>query len=162
MGTRIQGVHASAQEERKSLERMAKFVVAGKVDCAAYARAELLADQLTSCLPDFHLHKVLGEIFPPENCSLFLESFYQVPVPSAEWGQWVSRECQEKGWAGHRGDVLVWRELAKRGGRGLYMGGMREFQDYASHYHNISPLTDTSIEQSIGEGPQARVVQWSL
>lgn len=38
--------------------KMAKFVVAGKVDCAAYARAELLADQLQSCLPDFHVHKV--------------------------------------------------------------------------------------------------------
>lgn len=47
---------ASVQE--KAIKLMAKFVVAGKVDCAAYARAELLADQLQSCLPDFHVHKV--------------------------------------------------------------------------------------------------------
>ena len=37
---------------------MAKFVIAGKVDCAAYARAEMLADRLNACLPDFHVHKV--------------------------------------------------------------------------------------------------------
>ena len=37
---------------------MARFVVAGKVDCAAYARAEILADQLKTYLPDFHVHKV--------------------------------------------------------------------------------------------------------
>lgn len=37
---------------------MAKFVVSGRVDCAAYARAEMLADQLKVCLPDFHVHKV--------------------------------------------------------------------------------------------------------
>ena len=37
---------------------MAKFVVSGKVDSAAYARAEMLADQLKASLPDFHVHKV--------------------------------------------------------------------------------------------------------
>ena len=37
---------------------MAKFVVSGKVDCAAYVRAEMLADRLKACLPDFHVHKV--------------------------------------------------------------------------------------------------------
>lgn len=37
---------------------MAKFVVAGKVDCAAYARAEMLAEQMQFYLPDFHVHKV--------------------------------------------------------------------------------------------------------
>ena len=37
---------------------MAKLVVSGKVDCAAYARAEMLADQLKACLPNFHVHKV--------------------------------------------------------------------------------------------------------
>ncbi|CAI8057484.1 Putative malate dehydrogenase 1B, partial [Geodia barretti] len=110
---------------------MAKFVVAGKVDCAAYARAELLADQLQSCLPDFHVHKV--------------------PVPSAEWAQWVREECEERGWVGHCGDVLVWRELVKRGGRGVYVGGVREFQDYASHYHNVTPLTDSVAERNIAE-----------
>ena len=37
---------------------MAKFVVSGKVDCAAYARAEMLADRLVARLPDFRVHKV--------------------------------------------------------------------------------------------------------
>lgn len=37
---------------------MAKFVVSGRVDCAAYARVEMLADQLKARLPDFNVHKV--------------------------------------------------------------------------------------------------------
>ena len=47
---------AEAQARRR--DEMARFVVAGKVDCAAYARAEILADQLKTYLPDFHVHKV--------------------------------------------------------------------------------------------------------
>ena len=39
-------------------DEMARFVVAGKVDCAENARAEILADQLKTYLPDFHVHKV--------------------------------------------------------------------------------------------------------
>ena len=72
-------------------------------------------------------------------------------MPSAEWAQWVREECEERGWVGHCGDVLVWRELVKRGGRGVYVGGVREFQDYASHYHNVTPLTDSVAERNIGE-----------
>ena len=75
----------------------------------------------------------------------------QVAVPSAEWAEWVREECEERGWAGHGGDVLVWRELVKRGGRGMYVGGTREFAEYASHYHNITPLTDPAIEKHVGE-----------
>ena len=37
---------------------MAKFVIAGRADCPAFARAELLADTLAASLPDFRVHKV--------------------------------------------------------------------------------------------------------
>lgn len=72
-------------------------------------------------------------------------------MPSEEWGGWVREECDKRGWEGHSGEVLVWRELVKRGGRGLYLGGVRELEEYASHYHNITPHTNTATEESIGE-----------
>ena len=81
---------------------------------------------------------------------VFLLSVLQVPVPSKEWVDWVKGKCEERGWAGHSGDVMVWRELVKRGGRGMYVGGVKEFEEYASHYHNITPLTNSSTEDSIG------------
>ena len=37
---------------------MAKFVLAGKVDCSSYARAEMLADTMKARLPDFRVNKV--------------------------------------------------------------------------------------------------------
>ena len=37
---------------------MAKFVIAGRADCPAFARSELLADTLATSLPDFRVHKV--------------------------------------------------------------------------------------------------------
>ena len=74
-------------------------------------------------------------------------------MQSSEWGEWTREECERRGWAGHRGDVLVWRELVRRGGTGLYMGGLEELEEYASHYHNISPHTDTATEEKIGEHP---------
>lgn len=39
----------------------------------------------------------------------------------------------------------------KRGGRGMYMGGVKEFEEYALHYHNITPYTDTITEEKIGQ-----------
>ena len=38
---------------------MAKFVVAGKVDCPRYAKAEMLAENLSAKLPQFGLNKVI-------------------------------------------------------------------------------------------------------
>ena len=37
--------------------RMAKFVIAGRADCPHFARAEMLADQLSASLPHFRVHK---------------------------------------------------------------------------------------------------------
>ena len=75
----------------------------------------------------------------------------QVAVPGAEWGGWVREECERRGWVGHSGEVLVWRELVKRGGRGVYMGGVREFEEYALHYHNLPPHTEATVEERVGE-----------
>ncbi len=42
---------------------MAKFVLAGRVDCPQYARAEMLAETLRAQLPDFYINKVLTYIY---------------------------------------------------------------------------------------------------
>ena len=63
----------------------------------------------------------------------------------------MREECDKRGWEGHSGEVMVWRELVKRGGRGVYVGGVKELQEYASHYYNITPSTSTETEGSIGE-----------
>ena len=38
-----------------------------------------------------------------------------------------------------------------RGGRGVYVGGVQEFEQYAAHYHSITPHTSPSLEGEIGE-----------
>ena len=44
---------------------------------------------------------------------------------------------------------LVWRELLDRGGKGLYLGGLSEFEQYARHYYDVVVETDTLSEQKI-------------
>ena len=36
-----------------------------------------------------------------------------------------------------------------RGGKGLYLGGLTEFEQYASHYYNIVPSTNKELEEAI-------------
>ena len=36
-----------------------------------------------------------------------------------------------------------------RGGKGLYLGGLTEFEHYASHYHSIVPSTGRELEEAI-------------
>ena len=95
---------------------MAKFVLVGRVDCIEYARAEMLADHLRSKLAHFDIHKI--------------------PVESSEWSSWLSEACSERGWQ-FEGPVLIWRELIDRGGKGLILGGLKEFEEYAKHYYDV-------------------------
>ena len=39
--------------------KMAKFVIAGRAGCPAFARTEMLADTLAASLADFKVHKVI-------------------------------------------------------------------------------------------------------
>ena len=39
-----------------------------------------------------------------------------------------------------------------RGGRGAYLGGLREFQHYASHHYDITPSTDEGVERKVRRG----------
>ncbi len=52
------------------------------------------------------------------------------------------------GWR-HSSSPLVWRELLDRGGKGMYLGGLAEFQEYALHYHGISPSTEPATEDKV-------------
>ena len=96
---------------------MAKFVVAGSADCPFYAKAELLADELSLKLSDFKVHKIVKR---PE-----------------EWEDWSRKICEEKGWK-HKGSPLIWRELVDRGGAGLLLGGCNEFLEMAQGYYGIT------------------------
>lgn len=54
-----------------------------------------------------------------------------------------------RGWSHNGGSPLVWRELVDTGGKGLYLGGLKEFQEYAIKYYNITPSTDAELESKI-------------
>ena len=67
-----------------------------------------------------------------------------------EWPSWVQEQCTKNGWS-HPPSLspLIWRELIDRGGKGIYMGGVAELEDYAQHYYDTSPNTTNTIESSI-------------
>ena len=49
-------------------------------------------------------------------------------------------QCQEKGWTHPpTSSPLIWRELIDRGGKGSYVGGLAEFEEYSYHYYQVSP-----------------------
>ncbi|XP_052829885.1 putative malate dehydrogenase 1B isoform X2 [Octopus bimaculoides] len=96
---------------------MAKFVIAGKLDCPYYVRAELLGDKLALNLPDFKIHKIVKT--------------------DAEWTEWLSETCETNGWK-HEQSPIIWRELVDRGGKGVLIGGSNEFEEYAYGYYGIT------------------------
>ena len=98
---------------------MARFVIAGKADCPFYAKAELLADELSLNLPSFKVHKVVKR---PD-----------------EWDEWLHEICHERGWK-HSKSPLIWRELVDRGGKGILLGGCDDFLEMASCYYGINSL----------------------
>uniref|UniRef100_A0A8B9I9T0 Putative malate dehydrogenase 1B n=1 Tax=Anser brachyrhynchus TaxID=132585 RepID=A0A8B9I9T0_9AVES len=96
---------------------MAKLVLAGRANCPHYAKAELLADYLQANLPDFRVHKITQH---PDR-----------------WEQWLRDICEMNGWE-HRRSPIIWRELLDRGGKGLLLGGVNDFLEYAQHYYGIT------------------------
>nr|XP_047903161.1 putative malate dehydrogenase 1B isoform X2 [Anser cygnoides] len=95
---------------------MAKLVLAGRANCPHYAKAELLADYLQANLPDFRVHKITQH---PDG-----------------W-EWLRDICEMNGWE-HRRSPIIWRELLDRGGKGLLLGGVNDFLEYAQHYYGIT------------------------
>ena len=110
---------------------MAAFVVAGRVDSAEYSRAEMLGDYLCASLPRFKVHKI--------------------PVDPSEWPNWMLQACEERGWVCDRGPLLVWRELIDRGGKGLLLGGLSDFERYAEHYYEVRLDMPADLAGSITE-----------
>uniref|UniRef100_UPI0037E7BBA0 putative malate dehydrogenase 1B n=1 Tax=Semicossyphus pulcher TaxID=241346 RepID=UPI0037E7BBA0 len=107
---------------------MAKFVVAGKTDCPHYAKAELLADRLQQCLPNFRIHKI--SILPDE------------------WKEWLEDTCKRHGWK-HELSPLVWRELVYQGGRGMLLGGFSDFLEHCQDYYCITSDMSPEIMLSV-------------
>ena len=56
----------------------------------------------------------------------------------------------------------MWRELIDRGGKGLYLGGLQEFEHYASHYHGITPTTNQGLEEAIARENQETLLSLKL
>ncbi|XP_060922883.1 putative malate dehydrogenase 1B [Limanda limanda] len=96
---------------------MAKFVLAGKTDCPYYAKAELLADALQRCLPNFSIHKI--SILPDD------------------WLEWLENTCQANNWK-HEESPVIWRELVEQGGKGMLLGGFNDFVAHCLEYYNIT------------------------
>ncbi|XP_014673864.1 PREDICTED: putative malate dehydrogenase 1B [Priapulus caudatus] len=99
-------------------------------DCPYFARIELLADELVAKLPNFNVHKVI--------------------IHPKDWELWLAETCQKNNWT-HKKSPLVWRELVDRGGKGHYMGGANEFQEYINGYYNIKSSMSTVDMQQVAE-----------
>ena len=113
-----------------NLQKMAKYVIAGKANCPFYAKAELLADELALNLPDFKVHKIVKQ---PE-----------------EWKEWLQLTCEEKGWK-HFSSPLIWRELVDRGGAGILLGGCDAFLEMAKGYYGITSVKMSEELRNIAE-----------
>ncbi|NXC38826.1 MDHC protein, partial [Penelope pileata] len=109
---------------------MARFVLAGRAGCPYYAKAELLADQLQANLPDFRIHKVVQH---PD-----------------QWEQWLHDICEMNGWE-HRQSPIIWRELLDRGSKGLLLGGVNDFLEYAQRYYGITSVMLTEEMLDVAE-----------
>ena len=66
-----------------------------------------------------------------------------------DWPGWLQDTCAENKWSHASGSPLIWRELLDRGGKGLYVGGLSQFEYYANHYHAVKPHTSASSEAKI-------------
>ncbi|XP_029941814.1 putative malate dehydrogenase 1B [Salarias fasciatus] len=118
---------------------MAKFVLAGKSDCPYFAKAELLADALQRCLPDFRVHKI--------------------SVLPEDWKEWLEVTCQRNGWK-HEHSPLVWRELVVQGGKGMLLGGFSDFLEHCQEYYGITSDMPTDLMLSVAaENLQAKLKQ---
>ncbi|NXJ14878.1 MDHC protein, partial [Odontophorus gujanensis] len=102
----------------------------GRAGCPQYAEAELLADCLQAKLPAFSVHK---EVQHPDR-----------------WQQWLHDVCEKNGWE-HKWSPIIWRELLDRGGKGLLLGGLNEFLEYAQHYYGITSMMLTEEMLDIAE-----------
>ncbi|KFQ25017.1 Putative malate dehydrogenase 1B, partial [Merops nubicus] len=105
-------------------------VFTGRADCPHYAQAELLADYLQVNLPHFRVHKITQH---PD-----------------KWEQWLRDVCERNGWE-HRESPIIWRELLDHGGKGLLLGGVNEFLNYAQHYYGITSTMLTEEMSDIAE-----------
>ena len=77
-----------------------------------------------------------------------VEVIIQVVHSPDEWPSWLQDQCSNNDWT-HSTSPLIWRELLDRGGKGLYLGGLAEFEEFASHYYGITPHTDSSLEAKV-------------
>ncbi|XP_032362718.1 putative malate dehydrogenase 1B isoform X2 [Etheostoma spectabile] len=100
----------------------------GKTDCPHYAKAELLADRLQRCLPNFRIQKI--SILP------------------REWKEWLEATCKTNGWK-HEQSPLVWRELVDHGGKGIILGDFSDFLEHCQDYYNITSDMSTDIMLSV-------------
>ncbi|XP_036947334.1 putative malate dehydrogenase 1B isoform X1 [Acanthopagrus latus] len=107
---------------------MAKIVLAGRADCAHYAKAELLADTLHRSLPNFRVHKI--SILPDE------------------WKEWLEATCKRNGWK-HEESPLIWRELVAQGGKGMLLGGYSDFLEHCQDYYSITSDMPTDVMLSV-------------
>ncbi|NWI13739.1 MDHC protein, partial [Crypturellus soui] len=112
-------------------------VFTGKANCPYYAKAELLAYYLQANLPDFRVHKITKH---PD-----------------KWEEWLRDICERNGWE-HKHSPIIWRELVDRGGKGLLLGGVNDFLEYAQHYYDItSPMLSEEMLAIAEENLQAHL-----
>ena len=74
----------------------------------------------------------------------------QIVLSQEDWASWVQELCAANDWSHPpSSSPLIWRELIDRGGKGMYLGGVAEFEAYTSHYYGMSPETRNEEEEAI-------------
>ncbi|XP_010210546.1 PREDICTED: putative malate dehydrogenase 1B [Tinamus guttatus] len=125
------------EARRKLIYLRVVAVFTGRANCPYYAKAELLAYYLQANLPDFRVHKITKH---PD-----------------EWEEWLRDICERNGWE-HKHSPIIWRELVDRGGKGLLLGGINDFLEYAQRYYGItSPMLSEEMLAIAEENLQAHL-----
>ncbi|NWX91478.1 MDHC protein, partial [Nothoprocta pentlandii] len=71
--------------------------------------------------------------------------------------EWLRDICERNGWE-HKHSPIIWRELVDRGGKGLLLGGVNDFLEYAQHYYGItSPMLSEEMLAIAEENLQAHL-----
>lgn len=71
-------------------------------------------------------------------------------ISEEEWPSWVEEQCAKNGWThSSSSSPLIWRELIDRGGKGYYLGGTFQFEEYINQHYSIKAETTQDIENKI-------------
>ncbi|KAK9721110.1 hypothetical protein QE152_g21695 [Popillia japonica] len=98
---------------------MAYYVIAGKPDCPSFVHVAYVCNYLKNNLPNFKYRKI--------------------QVQTREWQYWLSAINTEHDWH-HTQSPIIWKEVARSGGRATLIGGISDFWEYCYDYYGLESI----------------------